>query len=152
MILLLNDNYAFPSEDELKEMSVEERLEIFDRTFLSDEERKAIEDNRIKAEQQQQKVDKAYNGVMWGVFTAGISAIAGSPFGAIRGTASISNNLSQYNESSKEMKNINTERDDIRKRAQSRFEQAMNMDAKINYDGTMDDDYTMFMGRRRLWL
>ena len=150
---MLNDKYTFPDEDELKHMTLEERLAEFDRLCLSDDEKRAIDDLNQKTKEQQEYSDKASDGVMWGAFTAGIGAIMGSPFGAVRGTMAIQNNLQKFNAAANEMNNINKEREDIRKKAQDRFEQAMNMGTKINYDGSIEDDCEITMlGRRRVWL
>lgn len=115
---------------------MQERLKKLDALCLSIEERAEV--GRLnEAEMLAFKESKKYAGkTAWNSFKAVTGSVIGSSFGVI-GAA---DNMQRYNASEDNLNKINTRRDEIRQKAQDRYEKAMGLSVDAILDGT-DNNY-----------
>lgn len=106
---------------------LQERLERFDKTYLSDEERKRIEELN-KAEDKQLKESGKY-----AVKSVGntVKIAAGGIVGKAFGTIGAADNAQRFNDSEDTLSNISNERDAIRVKAQERYEKSEGLTSSI---------------------
>lgn len=121
-IIETNDrtNRSIEIRQNLKDKDLQEKIERFDKTCLNAEEREQIEalneaeQNQLK-ESSKYAVKSAYNGVKFAT-----SGIIGKSLGAFGAT----DNAQRYADSEDKLSEISNTRDEIRTKAQSRYEKA----------------------------
>ena len=114
---------------------MQERLRKFDALCLNLEEREEVcklnEAEMLAFKESRKRAGKT----AWNSFKAVTGGVIGSSFGVI-GAA---DNMQRYNDSEDNLNKINIRRDEIRQKAQERYEKAMGLSADVVIDNAEKD-------------